>query len=147
MNSPLRFLAGALSLFLVAGCQREEPGQSAAPVPPAKRLPAASSREFEVRLTAALEIASLSSRDEALGKLAADAGAAGESAVTSRAIREIASPSARDRYAAAAALWLARAGKSDGALEVARLIASLGVRDETLKQIATGLQSPSSQPH
>lgn len=145
MNFPLLF-AAILTLILFTGCQPTDSGNSQAAAP-APRAATTNSKEFEVRLVAALEIASLGSRDEALGKLAADAAVAGESAITAKAIQNIASLSDRDRYAAAAAVWLAKAGQAEGGLAVARLISSLSTRDETLKQIATGLPAPSRSGH
>lgn len=139
MNSPALF-AAAMSLILFAGCRPTDSGnsQAVAPAPPAATT---HTKEFEVRLVAALEIASPSTRDEALGKLAEDAAAAGESAVTAKAIRNIASPSDHDRHAAAAAVWLAKANQVEGGLEVARMISAPSTRDEALKLIATGSQS------
>jgi hypothetical protein len=145
MDLPRFTALAALSLLLVSGCRREEPAPPHATAPPTPAT--VNSGQLAARLTAALEIATVSSRDEALGKLAADAAAAGEKAVTLKAIQQVASLSDRDRYAAVAARRLAQAGSAEGALEVARTISAVSTRDETLKQIATGTQAPAGDHH
>jgi hypothetical protein len=139
MNSPVPF-AAALSPILFAGCRPTDTGNSqvAGPTPP---IATTNTQEFEVRLVAALEIASPSFRDEALGKLAADAAAAGESAVTVKAIQNIASPSDHDRYAATAGGGWPRPIRSKAAWRWRASFSSPSTRDETLKLIATGSQT------
>jgi len=90
------------------------------------------------RLKAAMAISSLSERDEALAKLAADAAAQGDTDVTAKAVEGVVDVTFHDKTATGCALALAKAGKTASATDLARTIRSQTQRDATLAQIAKG---------
>jgi hypothetical protein len=94
--------------------------------------------DFAGRLAAAKAINDTSSRDNALRKLAADAGAHGEGDFAKQAVNAISNSSTKDDAASKAALRLAKAGKGDAATVVAKLINNSSTRDEVLGKLAKG---------
>jgi hypothetical protein len=90
------------------------------------------------KLDAALSIRESSLRDDALAKVAQEAGAAGEVAVAKKAIAEIRESVKRDDAAAVCALKLAEQGRTSEATEIANQIRESVKRDATLAKIAKG---------
>jgi hypothetical protein len=90
------------------------------------------------RLKAAMAISSLSERDDALAKLAADAAAQGDTDVTAKAVEGVIDVTLHDKAASDCALALAKAGKTASATDLARTIRTQSQRDATLAQIAKG---------
>jgi len=124
-------LGVVLSIVALTGCKPAETARPAAKSTPIPAVTTNTHSAFPARLQAAREIASLTDRDEAFSKLAADAAAAGM-----QAVQAIASLEARDKAAAAAALTLGKAGDVAAGVKTAKLIASLTLRDDTLKRLA-----------
>ncbi|HEV3142409.1 MAG TPA: hypothetical protein VGZ47_00835 [Gemmataceae bacterium] len=90
------------------------------------------------KLEAALEIRDPIVRDDALFKVAQEAAAAGDLALTKKAVREMGDPIKKDDAAAASAFKLAEKGQNSEATEVAKLINDPIKRDATLAKIAKG---------
>lgn len=135
MKCVVLLLGVVLSCIPFAGCKPAETAGPAAEFAPPPVVTAGESA-FTARLQAAREIASLSDRDEAFSKLAADAAAVGSVPAVMQAVQAIASLEARDKATAAAALTLGKAGNVAAGVETAKLIASLTLRDDTLKRLA-----------
>lgn len=96
------------------------------------------SSTYASRLEAALAIATISTRDEALSQVAVDAASVGDGDITKKAVEAISSFAMKDQAGSKAALLLAKAGKGDDANIVAKMIATNSVRDQTLGKIAKG---------
>jgi hypothetical protein len=88
------------------------------------------------RLDAARQIAGVAERDDALGKVAADAAAQGDVDVASRSLEAMSDVTAHDEAAAKCARTLAKAGNPAGATEIAKAIRGVTRRDATLAEIA-----------
>jgi hypothetical protein len=125
---PVAGLLLALTL-LVTGCISRE----AANPPPAPGQGALASR-----YDAAIAISNTASKDDALKRLAVDAGEAADGEIARKAVAAISSSSVKDAAASKAALKLAKAGLGDDANAVARLITNTSVRDQTLAKLAKG---------
>lgn len=132
----LVLLAMLLPAALSRGCQCGGDGGA-----PGAATPAAAPTSMSTnaaRLKAAMAISSLSERDEALAKLAADAAAQGDADVTAKAVEGIIDVTLHDKAAGDCALSLAKAGKTAAATELARAIRTQSQRDATLAHIAKG---------
>jgi hypothetical protein len=128
-------LAMLLPVALARGCQcgGDSAHTDTAPAPAPTSMSANSAR-----LKAAMAISSISERDEALAKLAADASAQGDADVTAKAVEGVIDVTLHDKAAGDSALALAKAGKTSPATDVARTIRSQSQRDATLAHIAKG---------
>lgn len=116
--------------LLATGCTRE----AAKPPdgPPSEKGP------FATRLAAALTISNVTSKDDAISRVALDAAEAGDGEVTTKAISAISNVQTKDAAASRAALKLAKASRGEEANAVARMISNIGVRDQTLAKLAKG---------
>ena len=132
IKSCLLLLVPTVAMF--AACNRQPLNQSTV----SERSAQMNAGSLEERLNAAKEISSLSSRDDALGRVAVDAAKAKQTTVTKAAVQAISTVSTKDRIAEECALTLAKGGETAAAREVAALISSLSMRDRTLGAIATG---------
>lgn len=92
--------------------------------------------DLEVRLNAAEQISSFSTRDEVLTAIATDAASLGSLELTRNAVQRISSFSARDRAIVSCAQLLKNGGKRAEALELAKLVSSFSTRDNLIKELA-----------
>jgi hypothetical protein len=117
-------------LLVFASCKRPQ-----ADIPPPTEAQVSEGRE---KLLAAMQISTMSTRDEALREVALDAAKVQSTDIAKQAVEKISTMSIKDETAEACALSLARAGQAGPARELADLISTSSIRDRTLSAIATG---------
>jgi hypothetical protein len=115
----------AATLFFICGCRdsSDAPGGGG---------------DFQGRLAAAKAISNSAAKDEALSKLAVDAGTHGEGDIVKQAIGAMNNSASKDNAAQKSALRLAKAGKGEDATDVAKMISNTAARDQTLAKLAKG---------
>ena len=128
-----RLLVVTLGLAIAAvGCD-----VGSKPQPPVR-----SDTPLGARLAAALAMTNVTQRDEALAKLADDAGTEGDGEVVKQALANMTNITKRDDAASASALKLAKAKNAGDATEVAKTINNITKRDAVLAKLAKGDTGP-----
>jgi hypothetical protein len=92
--------------------------------------------DLTVRLNAAGQISSFSTRDKVLAAIAADAAALGNLELTRNAVQKISSFSTRDEAIVRCAQLLKNGGRRAEALELAKLVSSFSTRDNLISELA-----------
>ena len=88
------------------------------------------------RLQAATMMNDFTSKDSALGKLAADAAKAGNAKVAGEALQKMFDSTARSQAALEAVRALAKRGMRKPAIEIAKTIPDFNIRDQALSELA-----------
>jgi serine/threonine protein kinase len=91
---------------------------------------------LKVRLNAAGQISSFSTRDKVLAAIAADAAALGDLELTRNAVQKISSFSTRDAAIVRCAHLLKNGSRRAEALELAKLVSSFSTRDNLISELA-----------